>query len=359
MMEYRPPVCVIPFAQLERDRVLAVPGQVLVGVGDRVESLDLIARALKPGALYALDAARDLGIGNSALPRYMSKTEGEEVKANQVLAARGGIAGLFRRRCVSPVTGTISSVVQGRILLEQEPLAVELRAYIRGQVSKVIPNYGVTIRTTGASVLGLWSSGEEAYGIVRVMVEERQQPLTPDCLDSNCHGAIVVGGSAVTEEALRAAEALKVRAVVVGGMDTALIDLARSCAFPVIVTQGMGEHPILAEMFQLFRQHQGREAAVLKTSLRGGMERPEILIPLPAEQGQMPLWEPHALEPDAYVTITRMPYQGQNGQVTSTPERLCDPNSGLQFVGVRVLLDSGQTVVVPLTNLHVIERDAL
>jgi hypothetical protein len=332
---------------------LPVPGQILVRPGDKVEAMDIIARALSPGRLYAVDAARALGVGNPALTRYMLKTEGEDVQADEVLAARKG---LLSKRCVSPVSGTIRSVAQGRILVEREPLTIELRSYVRGEVARLIPNMGAIIRTTGALLRGAWGTDQEAYGTIRVVAEDRDQILTEDLLDASCHGAIVVGGANVTEAALELAEEVSVRGVVVGGMDSSLIDLAESRSFPVIVMQELGHSPMLYDTFQLFKLHQGRESVIMRRASVRGLSRPEILISLPGDQEAPPLedLEAVALGPGCRVQLTRPPYVGFAGVVLDEPGMVIDADSSLQFRGVAVRLDDGRDIVAPVTNLALI-----
>ena len=356
MTGYRPPVGVVAFARLEWERLLPIPGQVLVRVGDKVEAMDVVARALQPGAMYAVNAARALGVGNSALPRYMLKAEGEDVQEREVLAAKGGIFGLFRKRCVAPVAGSIASVAQGRILLEREPVALELRAYVRGEVSSVIPDYGAIISSTGALVRGAWSSGQEGYGIVRV-VGEREAPLTADLIDSSCHGALVVGGASVTQEALAQAQEAKVRAVVVGGMEASLREYAAQLDYPVVVTQGFGELPMALPAYELFEKHQGREAAVALRQDARGAARPEVLIALPSDQEATTVaaqWG--EVGEGRRALLTRAPFAGLAGRVLDAAQRLQDPDTGLAFWGVHVLLDDGRTLAVPLTNLDLIQE---
>ena len=353
-VEYNPPLSLVPLARIEWERLLPVPGQVLVRVGDKVEATDVIARAIQPGKMFAVDAARELGIGRGALPRYMLKTEGQEVREREILAARGGV---FKKKCLSPVTGSIRSVVQGRVLLEREPLAIELRASVRGDVVRIIPNMGVVIRATGAFVRGAWSSGTDAYGVLRVATSGRDEPLTPDLLDASCHGAIVVGGSSVTPEAIRLAEDVKVRAIVLGSMDAAMMGLARAATFPVMVTQGMGDIPMLRSMFDLFKVHQGREAVIMQRQMTRGAMRPELFIPLPLEGGKaLPLDEIAAqpLKVGSQVAVTRAPYAGAVGRVVELPKLSVDADTGIRFRGVTVLLSDGEQIMVPLTNLDLL-----
>lgn len=355
-MEYQPPVGMISSAQIEWTRTLPMPGQVFARVGDRVEAMDIVARGLEPGPVVAVNAARLLGIGLTALPRYMVKREGERVKERDVLAARGGIFGLFRRKCLSPVAGTILAVAQGRILLEQEPSTVELRAYARGEVIQVVPNRGVVIRTTGALIRGAWSSGKEAYGILRVVVEEPDEPLTADLVDASWHGAIVVGGSIIQAETLKQAAELSVRAIVAGSMDAASRKLAVSLPFPVVITEGFGDLVMAEPIFRLLHRHQGREAVVVQRANSLGASFPEIFVSLPAEQDKIvetPLFAP--LAEGSRVHLLRPPYMGLTGQVASAPSMIRDAGTSLSFWGVRIQLDDGRMVGVPITNLELLQ----
>lgn len=355
-MEYRPPVCMISLAQIERERLLPVPGQVLVQVGDRVEAVEVVASALRPGATFAINAARDLGVGNAMLPRYMLKKEGDEIQAHEVLAARGGLFGLFRRTCRAPVAGKVASIVQGRILLEREPSPIELRAHFRGEVVRIVPGYGAVIRTTGAVIRGIWGNGKEAHGIIRVVVEEPEQPLTGDLIDASCHGAVVVGGSLVDRSALQQATENSVRGLVAGALEGELMSLVRSLPFPVVITQGLGDLPMAKPMFNLFRLHQGREAAILQPEMPSEMARPEILITLPADQTVSAKESAQApLTVGTLVHIVSLPYVGLTGQVVSEPALMCDQEMNMHFWGVRVRLDDGREVTVPVTHLDLIQ----
>lgn len=353
-MEYRPPVCVVPLAEISLERTLPAPGQVLVRVGDRVDATDVIARALQPGTLFALNAARILGAGYAELPRFVLKREGEEVKAKDLLAARGGILRLFRKKVVSPVSGTMLAVTQGRILLEKGATAVELRAGVRGEIIRVIPNYGATIRTTGAMILGAWGSGAESYGVIHLRVTDRTAPLTADLIDVSCHGAIIVGGSSLDEAALQQAAEMRVRAIVIGSLPVTLLDRVQQLAFPLMVTEGLGTIPMAEPTFDLLRQHQGREAVIVQQEMAWGVSRPELLIPLPAEGQPRDQAQSLPLAPGIRVRLLRAPYAGEIGEVASAPQMMEEPLTHLRFHGILVRLDRGRTATVPTTNVEIV-----
>lgn len=364
-MEYRLPVYLTSFAQIDLERALPTPGQVLAHVGDKVDSTDVIAQALHPGSLFAVNAARVLGVGNVALPNYMLKKEGEEVKANQVLAARGGILGFLRRTCVSPVAGRVVSVAHGRVLIEKTPEPLDLRAAMRGEVVSVTQGMGAVIRATGAQFYASWGALPENYesspGVLRVVVSGREERLTADLIDVSCHGAIVIGGSGVDQDALSQAEEMNVRAVVVGSVDAGL--KIESWSYPIVATEGFGSSVPMAEpTFQLLRMHQGREAVIVAQHTGWMQSRPQVIIPLPIDANRISTSA--RLESDltigARVRLTRFPYAGMTGQVADTPSLRKDAETGCQFLGVKIILnrdDGYEEIVAPLTNLESVQMD--
>jgi hypothetical protein len=364
-MEYRLPVYLTSFAQIELERTLSTPGQMLVRVGDKVDSTDIIARALHPGSLFAINAARILGVGNAALPANMLKKEGEEVKENQILAARGGIFGFFRRTCVSPVAGRIVSIAHGRILIEKTPEPLELRAAVRGEIVSVTQGQGATVRATGALLRVAWAALPEGYqsspGVLRVIVSSRTERLTAEQIDVSCHGAIVVGGSGLDQETLERAEEMNVRAIVVGSIDASL--RAGTWSYPVLSTEGFGSDIPMAEpTFQLLRMHQGREAVIIAQNANWQQISPQVIIPLPVDQARVAASarSEAALAVGMRVRLTRFPYTGMTGQVADMPAMHKDAETGIEFLGIKVTLsqeDGADEILAPLTNLELIQMD--
>lgn len=348
-MYYPFEVQVTPLAKVRRERMLPVAGEVLVHVGERVEPIQVVARANLPGEFYILPVARLLGTSAARSERYLKVKLGSEVRQGQVIAARGS------RRVRSPINGVLTSSGAGRVLIEAQPTVFELHAYLYGTVTNVLRNTGVVVETMGAVIQGTWGTGGENFGVLRCLVKSPDKPLRAKDIDPSCHGTIIIGGSGLDNAVLEHAQELQVRGIVVGGFSPGLIPKANRLPFPIIATDGIGEMPMSEVVFRLLATHEGREASISgEVRTRWGIVRPEIIIPLPAETLPPTLLEAGApLTPGARVRIVRAPYSGQVGVVTAVPEHARRIETGARVRGAEVKLGQ-ETVFVPLANLEVL-----
>jgi hypothetical protein len=355
-MYFLPETRVTPLIALKRERILSVRGEVLVPVGEWVEAVDLVAHADLPRQRQVVDIAGSLDVPAGDLEPLLRKQLGDYVEANEVLAMRRGPLGLTRKTCRAPVEGTITALQGGMALLETEPQPLELRAHLRGQVVSVMPDRGVVISTVGAWIQGVWGNDKEANGVLKVLVDDPAQPLRAQFLDADCRGVVAVAGSGSEERALRVAEEYEVRGLVLGSLDAALCDLVKELSFPVMVTEGMGRVPMSSPMFELLTRRQGREASLsTATQTRWGAVRPELIIPLLAEDGQPARSTPaEPLSLGALVRVVRQPYFGMTGHVVEMPSLARRVESGVRLHLARVEIEQVGRVSVPVLNLELI-----
>lgn len=341
---------------IRRERLLPVPGQILVGVGETVGPTDVVARCQLPGEVRVIDVSRVLGVPRDRVVSTLRKAAGDAVQVNEVLAAPAGPLSGLRKSCRSPVDGQVVEIRDNLVLIEAAATNLELRAHIKGQVTNVMPNRGVVISATGALIQAAWGSGGEAEGILKVVVDNPQKPLRPRAIDVSCHGTIVVGGRLLEEAVLTQAVEAKVRGMIVGGADATLIDLLKSLPFPVLFTEGFGTMPMTEPAFSLLHSNAGREAMLsADTRTRWGAIRPEIMIPLRAEE-EMP-GENGKIKPlhvGDQVRALRAPYLGTLGTVAAMPERFQTLESGARMRVATVDLADGEQALIPLANLELI-----
>jgi hypothetical protein len=281
---------------------------------------------------------------------------GDTVKEGEAIAVKGGGLIPLRRVCRSPVAGGIVSIKSGQVVLESKTEILELHAHFRGTVVSVMPSLGVVIETVGALVQGVWGAGGEAQGVLKMVAEDPGEKLVAEAIDVGCHGAIIVGGSSVDEEALQQAEQMQVCGIVVGSIEADLGERDSDFPCPIIATEGMGQVPMASVIFELLRSNAGREASISGvTRLRWGTVRPEIIIPL-QRRGTTPPPQQlgGALEVGAQVRIIRQPYLGSIGQVVSLPSQPRTVDSGASLRGAEVELEEIGRVFVPYTNLELI-----
>jgi len=356
-MHYYPPESrITPLTVIRRERLLPVQGQVLVHPGETVGPADVVARCQVPGTMRVIDVSRQLRIRRDRVAGAIRKAPGDMVQANEVVAAPGGLFGRLRRACRSPVDGEVIEVRDGLVLIEEAGTPLELRAHLKGQVTNVMPNRGVVISAAGALIQGVWGNGGEAEGVLKLLVDGPQKPLRNRSIDVSCHGTVIVGGRLADEKALEQAAEAQVRGVIVGSVNAELCPLLKSLPFPVLVTEGFGAMPMSDPVFALLHANMGREAMVsADTRTRWGARRPEVLIPLRAED-EKPAEEPgpRLLQVGDRVRILRAPYVGSVGTVRDLPALPQALESGARLPVALVDLAQEQAVAIPLVNLELI-----
>jgi hypothetical protein len=356
MMYYPVETRVTPLTTIRRERILPARGEVLVQPGEFVGPADIVARCNLPGEVRVIDVSRDLGVQRDRTGRYLRKAEGDPLQAGDVLAAHGGILGRLRRTCRAPVAGSVLAVYKGLVLIEESATTFELAARLKGQVTNIMPDLGVVIATVGSLIQGVWSSGGESEGILKVLVDSPQKPLRAHAIDVSCHGTLLVGGRILDEKALEQAVEAKVRGIIAGSVNADLCPLLRSLPLPIMITEGFGTLPMAEPIFSLLQSNVGREAMLIaSTRVDRAGARPELVIPLRADES-LPREEsgPLALRVGMQVRVLRAPYLGAWGTVTELPPLPGVVETGARLPVASVDLGNGEPIQVPLANLELI-----
>lgn len=354
MRLYAPAVVVSPLTLIRRERRLPAPGDILVREGDRVDAVQVIGQATVPGEFQILNLAEALGVPRRAVRRYLKVKPGDEVRKGDVLAARGG---LNRRVCRAPMTGTVTGIGGGRLIIEAPAQIVEVRAGCPGIVRRVIPKKGIVLQVSGALIQGTWGNGREDFGVLRLVTDARDKVLRERHIDATSRGAILIAGLLSDEEALQQAIEMQVRGIIVGGLAPEILDRAQEAPFPIVATEGIGAIPMSEPIFRLLSTHNGREAA-LDGRLFEGREkrRPEIIIPLPAEPRTEAFQSSLApLQVGDTVRILRAPYIGKTGTVVEVLPSAPRGKAGTGFPAVKVRVSGEEEpVTVPIFNVEVL-----
>ena len=346
---------VIPLTTVRRERLLPLEGEVLVRAGTRVEPTTVVARAQVPGRYYILNVARTLRVSPEAAAKYIRLRPGQAVQAGRVIAGRRRRLGLLPRVVRAPRDGVVAAVGGGRVLLESAGEAVEVRAYLPGTVSNVIPNLGVSIETIGALIQGVWGVGGESFGVLKVVVEQPHQPLQARSIDVTCHGAVLVGGSTMDRDALQQALELQVRGIVIGSLATTLLEMAKQVPFPIVATEGLGEAQMAQPIFELLRTNAGREVAISgRTQRRWGAIRPEVVIPLPARSAPSAPPPGTPLQVGLQVHVTRGPMMGAIGTIRYLPAQPLALETDARVWSAVVAFEDTEEQLVPYLNLELL-----
>ena len=352
---YPPETRVMPLTLIRRERMLPVPGDVLVQPGMRVEPSDIVARTEQSGQFRTFEIARLLRVSPAKAVRYLKKEIDDAVKAGEVIASRPALG---VRPVRSPVAGVLVAVDQrtGRVVIEVASQPIELRAHLKGIIGNVLGGHGVVVETPGAMIQAAWGIGGEAYGVLRVVSESPNEPLKAGSIDIQMHGSIIAGGGWITASALDQARQLQLRGLIAGSIEGDLIETALKAPFPILLTEGVGRIGMAAPIFELIRSQDGREVSIsAETRTRWGVMRPEVLIPLPSDtRPPMPPAVGAPLTVGARVRVVRGPHIGVVGTVSAIPARAQRLDIGLRVHGAEVRLGPNSVEFVPFANLELL-----
>ena len=252
---------VLPLTVIRRMRVLPWPGEVLLGTGNSVEPSDVVARAGKPRPHLILDVSSKLDVSVQEAKECCLKKPGEPVQQGEPLAVRKGLFG--GRKITSPVEGVVRTIEAGRMIIQPQPEMFELRALLSGMVTSLSPGVGVTIETQGALIQGVWGSGKEGYGVIKMGVEAPDAVMTGDQIEVTHHGTILVCGASLDIDLLEKAQEVQARGLVVGAVPASMREAISQHLLPVIATEGIGHIPMSTTIFKLLQDNEGREAMML------------------------------------------------------------------------------------------------
>ncbi|MCM8748556.1 hypothetical protein NET02_05310 [Thermomicrobiaceae bacterium CFH 74404] len=364
---------------LHIERRAALPGEVRVPVGARVEPATVVLSA--PSSVprpVTVHVARELGLSPGVVRRHLTRPLGSQVTAGEPIASAR--RGLRTAQVTAPITGQLAEVDEqlGTVTVTPAVASVEYAALVHGDVIEADEAQRVTIKASGDRVAGAVLLGKEVYGPLRVLTDRPDRELPPDAIDERCRGAVVVAGMTVSSAALRRMASLGVAGVIVGSLSAtsiqAVLGISGSDAqadlwaarllhgswsggfteapVSVLVTEGFGRRPMARPLFDALATREGHDAALLFASSIRGETRPACLITRAGATGGR---EPVAVPVRDGVRV-RLTDPGRLGQVG-----VCrgDPVLDLRLDGVArwavvVEFDDGARRLVPLANLEVL-----
>lgn len=350
---------------IQRRLRLPVPGEILVQKGEKVEAGDVIARCQLPGKIWVADVSQALGIKREDALQYVRQKVGDLVQANDVLAERENRFSRLSRRCQAAVDGRVVAIGRGAILVEAEGTPLELCAPIAGSVTDLVPEQGLVISAVGAMIQGVWGSGGEAAGILRVLVDEPDQPLTAKSFETDNLGdnstnsdpkplqILAVGGTIKDTATLEKAVEAQVGGLIVGSVDAGLLPRLEALPCPVLVTEGFGTIAIRTGVFALFQTHEEQSATMAtacQSDREGGL--PTVFIPQETtEDVETQGLVPRPVQVGARIRGLRAPHQGMAGTILELPAAPQVLDSGIKLPVAEVELDGGGRATIPLANL--------
>ena len=357
---------------ITKERILPVPGDVLVKNGDSVAYDTIVAQTHVPSDVHMRPISYIVGCEAYELPNVMKYKEGDFVNKGDLLAETSSFFGLFKSQYRARYTGTIEliSPITGMVAIREPPTPVKLDAYIPGKVVDVQEKVGVTIEINASLVQGIFGIGGERHGEIKIIAQP-DEVLTLDHITADCAGKILVGGSVVTSEILKKAAEIGVKGIVVGGIKRN--DLNQFLGYEIgvaitgeepidltcIITEGFGQMTMAGHIYALLASHEGNLACVDgATQIRAGVIRPEIIIPLTETYKEEEEDESlaYGMGEGTRIRIIRQPYFGALGNVSNLPIELQTVETESHVRVLEAKLDDGRTVTVPRANVEIMEE---
>ncbi len=370
---YTPGLTISRSIILKKDRILPLKGEVVVKIGDKVSSDDIVARTDLPGDVQPVNVANKLGIPPADVPDKMVKKVGDKIEKGEIIAKSKMLFGLFRSSVTSPIRGTVENIssITGQILLREPPVPIEVKAFIDGIVCKVYENEGVEIENKSAYIQGIFGIGGEITGIIKMAVDSPISTLNPDLIDETFKDKIIIGGSIVDLPSIKKALEVKAKGIVAGGIDDR--DLKEFLGFDIgvaitghegkgitlVLTEGFGPIKMADKTFNLLKEFEGYKASMHgKTQIRAGVMRPEIIIPIPftEEELQKESEEATGLKIGSLIRIIREPHFGEICNVTELPEDLAIVESESKLRILKAKIKDGEEIIIPRANVEAIEE---
>jgi len=369
---YTPGLKVTDKIVVRKKRILPLKGDVVVKVGDLVKPDDVIARTHLPGQVVPLNVANKLGLPPEDVGMAMLKKEGDAIEEGEQIALSKSLFGLLKTPCNATISGTIESIssVTGQVLQRGEPTPVEVKAYLRGEVTEVFENEGVEVTCVGSFVQGIFGIGGETSGPLKSVCSNNSEVLDEKMITDDLKGQVVVGGSMVTADALKKAIKIGVKGIVTGGFDDkdlrdflgydigVAITGSEDIGITLVVTEGFGQIDMAHKTYSLLQRHEGELACINgATQIRAGVIRPEVVVPAKegTEVGKGEAGEIVGLKVGSPIRVIRHPYFGRLGTVSDLPAPLHKLDSESKARILEVEFNGGEKAIVPRANVEMIE----
>ena len=359
---------------LRKERIMPLKGKVLVTKGTKVKSDDVIAETLLPGKVLPFNLANKLGVTPSQLEKYIKIKTGDQITTKTILAENAGFMGLglFKSVVHSPIEGEVENIsaVTGQVLLREPRIPVQVKAFIDGIVTEVLPEVGVVIENKSAYIQGIFGIGDETTGEIKMLATTPDEELDAGSIDDSCRDKIIVAGSFIPYHVIDIAIKHGVKAIITGGIDDQDIkkllgyDIGvaitghEKIGLTIICTEGFGKITMAKKTFNLLKKFDGHKASVHgHTQIRAGVIRPEIIIPLDFEEDELVSIKATlpVLEIGTLIRIIRNPHFGSIAKVTGLPEELTKVESETLVRILEAEFEDGTRVLLPRANVEVIE----
>lgn len=337
---------------IKRERVLPVAGDVLVRRMQKVAPNDVIVVAPMSPEFVLIDIAQGLRVSPSKADELLQRRGGEKLVKGDVIA---GPVGVLKRVIRAPQAGQVKIAGEGKVLFEVEAPPYELQAGMEGTVTNIIPERGAIIETRGALVQGIWGNGKITYGIIQPVNNDLLQELVPEQLNIGFRGTIISAGFCRNPNVLEAAGNIPIRGMILGSMSSALIPLAKSADYPIMLIDGFGNKPMNRAAESILIANKDKNVALnaqIYDPFQGNY--PEVIISQITKSDPALPPTTDSLKAGKRVIIVNGLLASRIGKIEEILPKKKKLPSGVSTRVASVILSGDKLVEMPLTNLEII-----
>jgi hypothetical protein len=339
---------------IKRERVLPVPGHVLVRRMQRVSPTDVIVVAPLSPRYKLIDVSQGLNVTPARADELLQRQAGDELSQGDIIA---GPVGLFQRVIRAPQNGVVRIAGEGQVLYEITSAPFELRAGMEGTVTNIIPERGAIIETRGALIQGIWGNGKITYGVIQPVSSDLLQELVPEQLNISFRGTILAAGYCIKAEVLELASTIPIKGLVLGSISSELIPAAMTANFPIMVIDGFGSNPINKAADKILAANKDKNVALnaqVHDPFLGNY--PELIISNPTtSEANLPV-QSESLQPGKKVIIINSPQSPQIGTIDQINYEKQTTPSGIMTQTAEVSYGLDQEATIPLNNMEIIKE---
>ena len=339
---------------IRRERVLPVPGHVIVRRMQKVTPTDVIVVSPLTPKYLLIDIAQGLNVTPVRADELLQRQAGDELTKGDVIA---GPVGLFQRVIRAPSSGQVRIAGEGKVLFEGSSPAFEMQAGTEGTVTNIIPERGAIIETQGALIQGVWGNGKIAYGVIQPVSDSLDQEFTAEQINIGFRGAILAAGFLDKPEVLEMVGSVPIKGLILGSISSTLLPLASSINFPIMIIDGFGPSPMNSAAEEIIITNKDRNIALNAQAYDPFLGKyPEVIISQPApSEPELPV-ESEVLSPGKKVIITNGAQARQIGTIEFIHSRKQVLPSGIEARTAVIEYGQDQRATIPLANLEIIKE---
>lgn len=343
---------ILALTTVVRTRLLPAPGRIIAKVGQKVASTDVVGDAIVGRKHIIVDFAQQLDQPPKKAATFLKVKKGQKVSHGEVM---GATSGLFPREVEAPAEGRVVAIGGGKLVLETGGVSYEMVAGIPGVISDVMADRGVVIRATGAVIQGVYGNGRLETGVMVSLFEKPDDVLSASSIDVNLRGSIVIAGHVDNPAVIKSAAELPLRGMILASITPNVLSAVAQAPFPVLITDGFGRRPMNTAAFKLLTTNVKREVTLnAEIYDRQNGTRPEVFITLPISQEPAEARSMETFAPGQTVRVCYLARPSAIGTLVQLRPGLSVLPSGLKAPAAEIRLETGEQVLVPLTNLEVL-----